>query len=358
MTSQRSAYYVTLFVLVVAIILVSRPGGRPASVGRRSPSVTTQTRRLRTRSRTAGRSSAPFALAGGLAAVGGSLLAANLQSVPSDRVFTVTDSLTLVAIVVIGGLGSVSGTVLGGLGHRVAGRLPRQRRRPPPDLEHRPRPAPRLPRRPGPDRLRRPGGDRRVDGGSPRSGAGEGAPRGACPHCRGPRAAARGGSCPAGHRRRCPLRWHPGRGRGLDRGAGRRDRRCDRHQRRREVDAHERHRRVLRRVRRNPPGWPGVTAALSPHRRAAAQGSAEFPGRTPLPRAHRPRDRPRRLEARSTPSSPLDCSRSLPPRAAGAADRSPTPTSSSTSSASVATPHATPPTSRPAPAASSRCAVC
>ena len=54
-----------------------------------------------------------FALAGGLAAVGGSLLAANLQGVPSDRVFTVADSLMLVAIVVIGGLGSVAGAVLG-----------------------------------------------------------------------------------------------------------------------------------------------------------------------------------------------------------------------------------------------------
>ena len=112
MTSQRSAYYVTLFVLVVAIILVSRL--RLTGIGRATIAVRdnpdTAAAYTVSNSRTKLRA---FALAGGLAAVGGSLLAANLQSVPSDRVFTVTDSLTLVAIVVIGGLGSVSGTVLG-----------------------------------------------------------------------------------------------------------------------------------------------------------------------------------------------------------------------------------------------------
>ena len=112
MTSQRSTYYVTLVVLVVAIILVSRL--RRTGIGRGTIAVrdNPDTAAAYTVSNTRTKLRA-FALAGGLAAVGGSLLAANLQGVPSDRVFTVTDSLMLVAIVVIGGLGSVSGTVLG-----------------------------------------------------------------------------------------------------------------------------------------------------------------------------------------------------------------------------------------------------
>jgi len=110
--TQRSFYYVTLAVLVVAVVLVSRL--RRTGVGRATIAVrdnpdtasayTVSTTRAKLRA---------FALAGGLAALGGALLAANIQSVPSDRLFTVTDSLQLVAIVVIGGLGSVTGAVLG-----------------------------------------------------------------------------------------------------------------------------------------------------------------------------------------------------------------------------------------------------
>jgi ABC-type branched-subunit amino acid transport system ATPase component len=57
-----------------------------------------------------------FALAGGLAGLGGALLAGAVSSVPfSERFFTVQDSLTLVGIVVIGGLGSLAGPLLGSL---------------------------------------------------------------------------------------------------------------------------------------------------------------------------------------------------------------------------------------------------
>jgi ABC-type branched-subunit amino acid transport system ATPase component/branched-subunit amino acid ABC-type transport system permease component len=111
-TTQRSFYYVTLVILVVAVVVVSRL--RVTGIGRGTIAVrdnpdtaaayTVSTTRAKLRA---------FALAGGLAALGGALLAANLQTVPSDRVFSVTDSLMLVAIVVIGGLGSVSGTVIG-----------------------------------------------------------------------------------------------------------------------------------------------------------------------------------------------------------------------------------------------------
>ena len=57
-----------------------------------------------------------FALAGGLAAFGGSMLAVAIQSAPvQQRYFTVDDSLKLVAIAVIGGLGSIIGPILGAL---------------------------------------------------------------------------------------------------------------------------------------------------------------------------------------------------------------------------------------------------
>ncbi|MFN8028075.1 MAG: ATP-binding cassette domain-containing protein [Acidimicrobiia bacterium] len=57
-----------------------------------------------------------FALAGGIAAFGGAMLGALVTNVPlQDRFFTVDSSLQLVSIVVIGGLGSVFGPVLGSL---------------------------------------------------------------------------------------------------------------------------------------------------------------------------------------------------------------------------------------------------
>jgi ABC-type branched-subunit amino acid transport system ATPase component len=111
-TSQRSFYYVTLVTLAVAVVVVARL--RSTGIGRTTIAVrdnpdtasayTVSTIRTRLRA---------FALAGGLAALGGSLLATNVQSIPSDRYFEVADSLLLVSMVVIGGLGSVAGAVLG-----------------------------------------------------------------------------------------------------------------------------------------------------------------------------------------------------------------------------------------------------
>ena len=113
-TSQRSFYFVTLAMLALAIVVVARL--RASGVGRTTIAVrdnpdtaaayTVSTTRTKLRA---------FALAGGLAALGGSLLAANIQSVPGDRYFTVADSLLVVSIVVIGGLGTVAGTVLGAI---------------------------------------------------------------------------------------------------------------------------------------------------------------------------------------------------------------------------------------------------
>ena len=57
-----------------------------------------------------------FALAGGIAALGGAFLGALVTNVPlTDRFFTVESSLQLVSLAVIGGLGSVAGPVLGSL---------------------------------------------------------------------------------------------------------------------------------------------------------------------------------------------------------------------------------------------------
>jgi ABC-type branched-subunit amino acid transport system ATPase component len=57
-----------------------------------------------------------FALGGFIAGLGGVLLGAvNLTFGPSERYFLVDDSLRLIAIVVIGGLGSLSGAVVGAL---------------------------------------------------------------------------------------------------------------------------------------------------------------------------------------------------------------------------------------------------
>ena len=57
-----------------------------------------------------------FALAGFLAGLGGALLAGAIESVPyTERYFLVGDSLQLVSIVVIGGIASPMGAVLGAL---------------------------------------------------------------------------------------------------------------------------------------------------------------------------------------------------------------------------------------------------
>ncbi|MBL7496349.1 ATP-binding cassette domain-containing protein [Frankia sp. CNm7] len=114
-TSQRAYYYLVLVVLAVVLAVVARL--RRSGIGRTTIGVrdnpataaayTVGATRVKLRA---------FALAGGIAGLGGSLLAGAVQNVPySDRYFLSADSLALVAIVVIGGLGSVYGPVLGAL---------------------------------------------------------------------------------------------------------------------------------------------------------------------------------------------------------------------------------------------------
>ena len=112
--SQRTYYYVVLAVLVVVTAVLSRL--RRTGVGRTTIGVrdnpnaaaayTVASTRVKLRA---------FALAGGIAGLGGALLAGTVQQVPFDQFFTVEDSLVLVSIVVIGGLGSVAGPILGAL---------------------------------------------------------------------------------------------------------------------------------------------------------------------------------------------------------------------------------------------------
>jgi len=112
--SQRVFYYVVLVALVIAVMITARL--RRTGVGRSTIGVRDNPEgasgytvdptwvKLRT-----------FALAGGIAGLAGALLAGALQSVPLQQFYGVNDSLQLVAVVVIGGLGSITGPILGAL---------------------------------------------------------------------------------------------------------------------------------------------------------------------------------------------------------------------------------------------------
>ena len=115
LSTQRTYYYVVLSVLVIVVAFVSRL--RRSGIGRMTIAVRDNpdsaaaytvggaTTKLRA-----------FAIGGGLAGLAGGLLAGALENIPyADRYFLVGDSLLLVAIVVIGGIVSPMGAVLGAL---------------------------------------------------------------------------------------------------------------------------------------------------------------------------------------------------------------------------------------------------
>ena len=112
-TTQRAYYYFMLACLVAAFVLVSRL--RDSGIGRSTIAVRDNPAGAAacTVSPTRAKLTA-FALAGGLAGLGGALLGGLVQNIRfSDALFTVEDSLKIVGIAVIGGLGSVTGAVLG-----------------------------------------------------------------------------------------------------------------------------------------------------------------------------------------------------------------------------------------------------
>jgi ABC-type branched-subunit amino acid transport system permease subunit len=113
--SERSYYYAVLFVLVVVLFVVSRL--RRSGIGRRMIAVRDNPdgAAAYTVSPTRAKMQA-FALAGAIAGLGGALLAGVVQAVPfGQEFFLVNDSLVLVSLVVIGGLGSTMGPILGAL---------------------------------------------------------------------------------------------------------------------------------------------------------------------------------------------------------------------------------------------------
>lgn len=112
MGEQRPYYYVALASTVLVVAAVARlrhTGIARTTIAVRDNAITASAytispARVKTRA---------FAIAGGLAALGGGLFAANVQQIPNDRFYQVADSVALVAVVVIGGLGSVGGALLG-----------------------------------------------------------------------------------------------------------------------------------------------------------------------------------------------------------------------------------------------------
>ncbi|MDX2381314.1 MAG: ATP-binding cassette domain-containing protein [Acidimicrobiia bacterium] len=115
LTSERSYYWFVLGVTVVVIAMVGHL--RRTGVGRSTIAV-------RDNPDTASAYTVPsartkltaFGFAGAIAGLAGGLLAGSAQVVPlNERFFQVSDSLQLVAAVVIGGLGAVAGPVLGAL---------------------------------------------------------------------------------------------------------------------------------------------------------------------------------------------------------------------------------------------------
>ncbi len=115
LSSQRSYYYVCLGALVLALVFVGRL--RKTGIGRTTIAVRDNADSAA--AYTVGIASTKlraFAIAGFLAGLGGALLAGAIESVPyTERYFLVADSLALVAIVVIGGIASPIGAVLGSL---------------------------------------------------------------------------------------------------------------------------------------------------------------------------------------------------------------------------------------------------
>jgi ABC-type branched-subunit amino acid transport system ATPase component/ABC-type branched-subunit amino acid transport system permease subunit len=114
-SGQRAYYYVVLVVLALVLLVLSR--FRDSGVGRRIKAV-------RDNETAAAAYTVPavrvklqaFSLAGGLAGLGGALLAGAFANIAfTQTFFLVNDSLNLVAMVVIGGMGSVSGAVIGAI---------------------------------------------------------------------------------------------------------------------------------------------------------------------------------------------------------------------------------------------------
>ena len=112
---QRTYYYVVLVILVVVLLVASR--FRDSGIGRSIMAVRdNESAAAAYQVRPAWEKIRAFALAGALAGMGGALLAgayANVAFAGPGSFFVVDASLSLVAMVVIGGMGSVTAAVIG-----------------------------------------------------------------------------------------------------------------------------------------------------------------------------------------------------------------------------------------------------
>ncbi len=114
LASQRTYYYVVLVALTVAMILVARL--RRSGIGRSMIAVRDNADSAAAYTVSPARTKLQaFAFAGGLAGFAGALLAGLLSTITIREAFTVADSLEIVAVAVIGGVGSVAGPILGSL---------------------------------------------------------------------------------------------------------------------------------------------------------------------------------------------------------------------------------------------------
>ena len=112
--SQRAYYYVALIALAVAMVLVARL--RRSGIGRAMIGVRDNADAAAAYTVSPARTKLmSFALAGAIAGFGGALLGLLFSTISIGEVFTVNDSLQLIAVAVIGGVGSVAGPILGAL---------------------------------------------------------------------------------------------------------------------------------------------------------------------------------------------------------------------------------------------------
>ena len=115
LTSQRTYYYFTLASFVLAYIVVSRL--RKSGIGRRTIAVRDNANSAAAYTVSPIRAKlTAFALAGGIAGFGGAVLGGLIQNIRyTESLFRVEDSLRVVGMAVIGGLGSATGPILGAL---------------------------------------------------------------------------------------------------------------------------------------------------------------------------------------------------------------------------------------------------
>jgi len=115
LSDQRDYYYLCLLVLVVLLGVISRLRhsgiGRTTIAARDNPDSASGYTVSPTRTKLVA-----FATAGGIAALGGGLLAGLVQAVPyNEQYFLPSDSLQLIGMVVVGGISSLLGPILGAM---------------------------------------------------------------------------------------------------------------------------------------------------------------------------------------------------------------------------------------------------